>query len=52
MDLKRFHAIFVEEASEHLETLESGFMQLEKTPDDAELLNSIFRSAHTIKGST
>lgn len=52
MDLKRFHAIFVEEASEHLETLENGFMQLEKTPDDSELLNAIFRSAHTIKGSS
>lgn len=52
MDLKRFHAIFIEEASEHLETLENGFMQLEKTPDDSELLNAIFRSAHTIKGSS
>jgi two-component system chemotaxis sensor kinase CheA len=52
MDLKRFHAIFVEEASEHLETLENGFMQLEKSPDDSELLNAIFRSAHTIKGSS
>ena len=35
MDLKRFHAIFVEEASEHLETLENGFMELEKNPDNA-----------------
>jgi two-component system chemotaxis sensor kinase CheA len=52
MDLKRFHAIFVEEASEHLETLESGFMELEKNPDDSDLLNAIFRSAHTIKGSS
>jgi len=52
MDLKRFHAIFVEEASEHLEIIENGLMQLEKNPDDAELLNSIFRSAHTIKGSS
>jgi two-component system chemotaxis sensor kinase CheA len=52
MDLKRFHTIFVEEASEHLETLENGLMQLEKTPDDTELLNAIFRSAHTIKGSS
>lgn len=52
MDLKRFHAIFVEEASEHLETLENGFMELEKNPDDSELLNAIFRSAHTIKGSS
>lgn len=52
MDLKRFHQIFVEEASEHLETIENGLMQLEKVPDDTELLNSIFRSAHTIKGSS
>lgn len=52
MDLKRFHAIFAEEASEHLKTLEDGLMQLEKTPDDDELLNSIFRAAHTIKGSS
>lgn len=52
MDLKRFHATFVEEASEHLVTIEDGLMQLEKTPDDDELLNAIFRSAHTIKGSS
>lgn len=52
MDLKRFHQIFVEEASEHLEIIENGLMQLEKTPDDADLLNAIFRSAHTIKGSS
>lgn len=52
MDLKRFHQIFVEEASEHLETLENGLMQLEKSPDDSELLNAVFRSAHTIKGSS
>ena len=52
MDLRKFHETFVEEASEHLVTLEDGLIQLEKTPDDEELLNSIFRSAHTIKGSS
>ncbi|BCS52675.1 chemotaxis protein CheA [Geobacter sp. SVR] len=52
MDLRRFHAAFIEEASEHIEIVENGLMQLEKAPDDAELLNSIFRSAHTIKGSS
>ena len=52
MDLSRFHAVFVEEAAEHIENLENGLLQLEKTPDDAELLNDIFRSAHTIKGSS
>jgi two-component system, chemotaxis family, sensor kinase CheA len=52
MDLSRFHAVFVEEAAEHIENLENGLLQLEKNPDDAELLNDIFRSAHTIKGSS
>lgn len=52
MDLKRFHAIFVEESSEHLEVIENGLLQLERNPDDEELLNSVFRSAHTIKGSS
>lgn len=52
MDLTRFHAVFVEEASEHIENLENGLLRLEKNPDDAELLNDIFRSAHTIKGSS
>lgn len=52
MDLTRFHAVFAEEAAEHIENLENGLLQLEKNPDDAELLNDIFRSAHTIKGSS
>lgn len=52
MDLKRFHAVFVEEASEHIENLEDGLLRLEKAPDDEELLHDIFRSAHTIKGSS
>ncbi len=52
MDFKKLYEIFVEEASEHLENLERGLLELEKKPDDAELLNSIFRAAHTIKGSS
>ncbi len=52
MDFKKLYEIFVEEASEHLENLEHGLLELEKKPDDAELLNSIFRAAHTIKGSS
>jgi two-component system, chemotaxis family, sensor kinase CheA len=52
MDLTRFHAVFVEEAAEHIENLETGLLLLEKSPDDIELLNDIFRSAHTIKGSS
>jgi two-component system chemotaxis sensor kinase CheA len=30
--------------------METGLLQLRTAPDDVELLNSIFRSAHSIKG--
>ncbi len=42
---------FIQEALELLETLSENFIELEKNPEDKELLNTIFRAAHTIKGS-
>lgn len=52
IDLKRFIARFVEEARDHLTRLEDGLVALDGRPDDAENINTIFRSAHTIKGSS
>ena len=52
IDLKRFIARFVEEARDHLTRLEEGLEALDADPADAENINSIFRSAHTIKGSS
>lgn len=43
---------FVAESREHLESVEPKILQLEKNPTDLELLNDIFRSFHTIKGSS
>jgi two-component system chemotaxis sensor kinase CheA len=43
---------FTEEAAELVEAFEQGLLDLEQTPDDAEVLNRIFRSAHTIKGNS
>lgn len=45
-------AAFFEEAGELLADLEAGLLQLEARPADAELLNGIFRSAHTLKGNS
>lgn len=42
---------FLTESSEILESLDNKFVELEKAPDDLNLLNDIFRSAHTIKGA-
>ena len=52
IDLKRFIARFVEEARDHLTRLEEGISALDADPADKETINSIFRSAHTIKGSS
>ncbi len=43
---------FITETGEHLEETERNLLQLEQHPDDAETLNKIFRSIHTIKGSS
>ena len=41
---------FVDEAFEHLETIEVNVLALEHNPDDSDLINNIFRPFHTIKG--
>ena len=41
---------FLVEASEILEQLSEQLVDLEKRPDDKNLLNAIFRGFHTIKG--
>ncbi|MBL8277287.1 MAG: chemotaxis protein CheA [Pelomonas sp.] len=42
---------FLSEAEEQIEGLEALLLQLEGQPGDAELLNALFRCAHTVKGS-
>lgn len=43
---------FLEEAAELVADFEAGLLRLEASPDDTELLNRIFRSAHTLKGNS
>ncbi len=42
---------FVMGAGESLEEMEAALLSLESTPNDNELLNTIFRAIHTIKGA-
>ena len=42
---------FVTEASESLAELDTALLQLERAPDDAATLSTIFRLVHTIKGT-
>lgn len=43
---------FMEESAELIESFERGLLELEQTPGDPEVLNRIFRAAHTIKGNS
>jgi len=51
-DKTKFLKRFVEEAKDHVQAISKGLLVLTKKPDDTETLNDIFRSAHTIKGSS
>lgn len=42
---------FVIESRELLQSMEDALLQVEQSPDDTDLINAIFRAAHTIKGS-
>jgi len=41
---------FISESREHLDNIEQGVLVLEKQPDNAETLNTVFRAFHTFKG--
>ncbi len=43
---------FLTETAELLEKMDDDLVALEKAPGDTELLNSIFRSIHTVKGAS
>ena len=43
---------FLAETTELLEKLDDDLISLEKSPEDAELMNRIFRSIHTVKGAS
>ncbi|HEX2950528.1 MAG TPA: chemotaxis protein CheA [Armatimonadota bacterium] len=45
-------AIFLEETREQLDILDQGLVRLEREQDNTELIQGIFRAAHTLKGSS
>jgi len=50
-DMQEILEDFLIEAFEMIEQLDQDLVELESNPDDLDLLNKIFRVAHTIKGS-
>ncbi len=44
--------LFFDEATERVEALAGKLIEMERRPDDAELLRDVFRDMHTVKGSS
>src|SRR5699024_287257 len=50
MEINEYLDVFIEESKEHIQALNDHVLELEKDPENIELVNEIFRSAHTLKG--
>jgi two-component system chemotaxis sensor kinase CheA len=50
IDLSQFHQVFFEEAGENLQLMEQLLLDIDLESADDELLNAIFRCAHSVKG--
>ncbi|WP_248927018.1 hybrid sensor histidine kinase/response regulator [Paenibacillus hamazuiensis] len=51
MQNQEFLKDFIEEAVSHLDSLEMGLVQMGEGSEDPEILNTIFRAVHSIKGT-
>ncbi|NEQ09662.1 MAG: histidine kinase [Moorea sp. SIO4E2] len=47
---QRILGYFIEEAKEHLETIEQGLLNLGSVVNEPETVNELFRAAHSVKG--
>ena len=52
IDLSQFHQVFFEESLEGLAVMESALLKLGQGDEDPELIHTVFRAAHSIKGGS
>ncbi len=52
LDLEQFHEAFFEEAFEALDSMEAALLKLNVGNAEPELINTVFRVAHSIKGGS
>ena len=50
VDLAKYTKLFVAEAREYLRALNKAMVELESKPDDADMVEVMFRACHTVKG--
>ncbi|MBN1500502.1 MAG: chemotaxis protein CheW [Spirochaetes bacterium] len=49
--LGEYQDVFLEEADDQLQELNSNLLQMEQDPDNDDIINNIFRAAHSLKSS-
>lgn len=52
IDMEQFHQVFFEESLEGLDIMEQSLLAISAGDNDPETINTIFRSAHSIKGGS
>jgi two-component system, chemotaxis family, sensor kinase CheA len=50
VDMNQYLDMFIEESKEHLQAINANLLLLENDPENIQIVNEIFRSAHTLKG--
>ncbi|NLK62806.1 MAG: chemotaxis protein CheA [Fusobacteria bacterium] len=50
MNMSQYMSVFIDESREHLQLLNDALLVLEKNTENMEIIEEIFRSAHTLKG--
>src|SRR5690625_507528 len=50
MNNSKYLDVFIDESTEHVETMYEQLLLLEKNPENKSIIEEIFRAAHTIKG--
>lgn len=48
--MSQYLEVFIEESKEHLQACNEHLLELEKDPENLQIVNEIFRAAHTLKG--
>jgi len=50
-DFSQLIGVFTAETKDHLEKLNQGIILLEKNPDNLDIIQDLFREAHSLKGA-
>jgi len=50
MDMSQYHELFISEAREHLQKIAELAVRLEAAREDRDVIDALFRSAHSVKG--